>query len=155
LTFRSPFNTSEGPSPDYSPTSPNYRWVMQYQAYLDCLAWKLFSVLKYEISLCSPSGSYSPTAPGYSPSSTGPSNDKDEESTRWSCWEKYWGLHRRNETLFSSLFCMFDGLLRTFVLLKCMRSQCSRQNCAGFWAAPCCSEWWSRWDHVMLCMIIA
>ncbi|GJN39639.1 hypothetical protein PR202_gb28770 [Eleusine coracana subsp. coracana] len=49
-----PFNTSGGPSPDYSPTSPNY----------------------------SPSGSYSPTAPGYSPSSTGQGNDKDDESTR-------------------------------------------------------------------------
>uniref|UniRef100_A0A0E0QEI2 DNA-directed RNA polymerase subunit n=1 Tax=Oryza rufipogon TaxID=4529 RepID=A0A0E0QEI2_ORYRU len=54
-----PYTTSGGPSPDYSPTSPNY----------------------------SPSGSYSPTAPGYSPSSTGQqfspqAADKDKEKAK-------------------------------------------------------------------------
>ena len=80
--FCSPFNTSGGPSPDYSPTSPNYRQAFAIPVISNIMKRHYLCSDEPKFPLCSPSGSYSPTAPGYSPSSTGQANDKEDESTR-------------------------------------------------------------------------
>ena len=82
LDFCSPFNTSGGPSPDYSPTSPNYRQAFAIPVISNIMKRHYLCSDEPKFPLCSPSGSYSPTAPGYSPSSTGQANDKEDESTR-------------------------------------------------------------------------
>lgn len=83
LCLYSPYNSVGDPA-DYSPSSPQYRYNLNSDLHL--LSLMFFSLKTYYSLLFSTSARYSPSAPGYSPSSTSQytsrTNDRDDKSVK-------------------------------------------------------------------------